>query len=579
MDNNSKPKLPSNKTYRDPATGRFLKREEGETRVRTGGSVQVGTGGAVSNDDVVKFIQSLAQQKFNEGMASSYNQPVPESDMKREEFAKLFDTITNKVISKLGAVNSSLLELKKSNNEQGNRLINLSTSIYSSISAQKDTIDELYKIIDSRLTELVNKEFKSNDNGKDSGPDKQSFRTAGLIRGIGGLNKQLVELNKSVTSKVVPLLSSISDKISNINAQNIVAAATPPPSAATPTQETEKIPAASTKNTRKQDEKSSYTMSKLEMLGDGLTKLIGGGALVGLGASLNDLSKNISNLPQTIGNIIKEKSKETTKNVAKSGMEIGLSPLTGDDFFKENPEWFDKYTSFLRKTGTDIGSIASTASDAIFKSDISPFSTQGYEKDLKELDAVFGQVSSTFKLFVDDISHVKKFAEESGLFNSLKEMLGISSDSTVQPNNIKPKNEKPGFLTKQPAKSESTNSQKKPKEVIERAKPKLRNQPIGQFSIVNSVSSIDNNILRNPISPINRSIQESTMELEESKNITKNSSNNQNSSPVIVNNSTSNNQNMGLLNNPSPRNTESTKQTLDRLMLYGNYTGTGFLVN
>jgi hypothetical protein len=574
MDTKSKPKLPTGTTYRDPATGRFIKREEGETRVRTGGSVQVGTGGAVSNDDVMKFIQSLAQQKFKEGMAASFNQPAPESDMKREEFAKLFDTITNKVISKLGSVNSTLLELKKSNNEQGTRLINLSTSMFSAISSQKDTIDELYKIIDTRLAELVGKDSKND--AKDSGSDKQSFRTAGLIRGIAGLNKQIVELNKTVSSKVVPLLSSINEKISVAKISQAVVTATPQPTAAKPVEETEKIAPASTKDKQKKDEKSSYTMSKLEMLGDGLTKLLGGGVLIGLGASLNDLSKNIANLPETIGNIIKEKAESTTKNVAKSGMETILSPMTGDNFFKQNPEWFDEYTSRLGKTGSDIGSMTSTASDAIFKSDISPFSAQGYEKDLKELDAVFGQVSSIFKLFVDDISHIKKYAEESGLFDSIKSMVGITSDKKPD-SKISKENKKPGFVTP----VEKTNSQIKPKEVIKRAKPKLRNQPIGEFSIVNTASTqnIESNIVKPLISPITQSIQNASSTIEESKSMNNGNNVQQQQSPVVINNSTNNNQSVGLLHSPSPRNTETSKQLLDRLMLYGNYTGTGFLMN
>lgn len=577
MDTNSKPKLPTGITYRDPATGRFIKREEGETRVRTGGSVKVGTGGAVSNEDVMKFVQSLAQQKFQEGMAASYNQPVPESDMKREEFAKLFDTISNKVISKLSSVNSSLLELKKSNTDQGNRLINLSTSIFSAISSQKDTIDELYKIIDTRLAELVNKESKTVD--KDSGTDKQSYKTAGLIRGIGGLNKQMVELNKTVTSKVVPLLSSISEKISGLKVENAVMAATPAPTAAKPVEETEKIAPASTKETRKRDEKTSYTMSKLEMLGDGLTKLLGGGALIGLGASLNDLSKNISNLPQTIANWTNEKTEDASSGAKEIAGKILSGVGLGDEkFYKEHPEVFDQYGKLLSKTGSDIGSMASTASDAIFKSDISPLSAKGWEKDLNELDNVFGQVSSIFKLFVDDISHIKKYAEESGLFDLIKSMVGLNSGSE---DITQKSSSQPGFLTKQPIKTEKTNSQIKPKEVIKRAKPKLRNQPVGEYSIVNSVSNqnIENSIIKQPISPITTSIQESTIAIAESKNNAKNVGTNQQSSPVVLNNTTSNNQNMGLLHSPSPRNTESTKQTLDRMMLYGNYTGTGFLMN
>lgn len=569
-----KPQLPRTASYRHPDTGKFIKKQEWEELAQVGKRGSVTMSAAVSNKQIKQYIDMLSHQSFGQGLAQSYERNDT-GGIKTDEMEKLFDTIATKIVNKIGGIQTNINEIKKQNDQHATRLINLSTSMLSTMTSQKDTINELYKIIDKRLSMGNSVGDKKDDKVIKNEPE---LKSAGIIRGLGGLNKLLVELNKTVSSKVFPTLLNIQKQLGDAKPQ-IKPIDTTKPTAATPAIEQEKIQPS--KTIAKKDEKAAYSQSNIEMFGTGLKSLLAGSGIIALGGSIDSLTKKIENLPQYISG----KIGETAKSGAKAGFEklTSLAPNSEQfqQFFKDTPNWFEQYSSELGKDFSQVGET---------------WSAEGWKKDVSEMKEVFGSVSSMFKLFVDDISYIKTYAEKSGLFDSLRSMIGLDSgekpvkvakEKDVTPSMSTPEQHEQIVKERQANKNPSIQKKDKPPKNVNPNVPGIhrldfyKKEPIGELSIINEATKpIVPNVVRNSLTPTTNSIKESTLALQTARQeLTQQGAIKQIHPQVSVNNQTNNNQHVGILNNPSARNSESSKAMLDKMVLFGGYTGTGFLVN
>ncbi len=586
----SKPTLPKPPQYRYPKGhpsgkgGKFMKPEVAEKIMSEGGTVTVSPStGAVSaegvakfNDEMKKYINNLAQQSFQAGFSSSFGKD--EKDSSESEFSKLFETISNKVINKIGNVNSNILELKKQNSEQAVKLLNLTTSMYSTISSQKDTVDELYKIIDTKLSQLIGKIDKNNEPAKQTSENDSPIRAMGIIRGIAGLNKQITELHKTVTSKVVPLLSAIADKISTQAQLAKVEAETPKADVLKPETEVVQAPASNTVSIVKKDQSRAESASRVETLGTGLAQIVGGAATMAGGGFLESILQKIDDLPSKLMDMGKESAKQIEIPLAQ-GATLG-------DLSKQFDLW--KKESFGDRDFTqDISNLMEPLWEGL-KENVA----ERIGKDQAWMTELFSKYDSEVKTFqgvvksvTDGIDAVIEQVTDWG--NYFKKSPKVTDDKGIAPKNLDGTPSQKMDSNSEPL----TNKLSKP---IEQQDTEIRGihaldmykkQPIGELSIVNTATnplqSISGNVVQQPISPMTQAIQQSSSEIEMAKRNGLIDALKQQTQMILINNKESNTKQQPptIINPPSPRNTDSTKAILDKMALMGGYTGSGFILN
>jgi hypothetical protein len=541
-----------------------------------GGTVTVSPStGAVSaegvakyNEELKKYINNLAQQSFQAGFASSFGKDS-DKDSSQSEFAKLFDTISNKVINRIGNVNSNILELKKQNSEQSVKLLNLTTSMYSTMSSQKDTIDELYKIIDTKLGQLIGKLDKNSEPTKTNTAENSPIRAQGIIRGIGGLNKQLVEIHKIIAAKIVPMMNTIIEKIGAQSQAARVEAVTPKADAIVEKDEIVKQPATNTAIVKK-DESRTHTLSRLETAGVGFGQILGGASLMGIGGIIESMKKSIDELPAKL----LARGKET---VSKTEIPFAQGATLGD--LGEQLSKFGDKSFFKRDLAQDaqnlmeplFGAIKENIATRIGKDQewlTSLF--EKYDEEMKPFNSAVKSVTDGIDAVIEQVTGWAEYFGKSDKVNKNPEDKNL--DGT--PSQRLPKMDQ--------AYVQKVNSKPEPLRGIH-ALDLYKKQPLGEYSIVNNATnplpSITGNIVSNPISPMTQAIQQSSSEIELAKQNSLNNTIKQSHAIILNNNQQSAPQQPTIINPPTPRNTDSTKAFLDKMVLMGGYTGSGILLN
>jgi hypothetical protein len=577
-----KPSLPKTPQYRYPKGhpsgkgGKFMKPEVAEKIMSEGGTVTVSPStGAVSaegvakyNEELKKYINNLAQQSFQAGFASSFRKDS-DKDSSQSEFAKLFDTISNKVINRIGNVNSNILELKKQNSEQSVKLLNLTTSMYSAMSSQKDTMDELYKVIDTKLGQLIDKldttPVAKSDMGSPNNSDDNIEILYSITDKLDKIHNSIIFSGDVQSGLLDSLITLISDKFDLESIEKV----TPKPDVLQHEQDGSKDP-ASKPTIIKKDESKSQTISKTESSITGAVgQILGGAAIMSIGAIVDafkdklpelltkfteltkhftDLSDTISGVKTFVEDLFSFDSNDSTKKVDESQLPKNNNgePLLpnleykGEPVINKGPK-YDDFTKAIKQ-----------------KREESPKKTL--------------------------INRVKGFFEE--LSTDIDTYFERSKDSNKNldgtPSQLLPEQKRQ--LEEEKQKRLQKKSKKTNGSILDNnIEQGFKKSPLGEYSIVNNATnplpSITGNIVSNPISPMTQAIQQSSSEIELAKQNSLNNTIKQSHAIILNNNQQSAPQQPTIINPPTPRNTDSTKAFLDKMVLMGGYTGSGILLN
>lgn len=542
--------------------GRIMSKSDAEKLDQEGklSTMTVASSGAVTNEQLQHYKQKLNKYEY-EQFGSKFAKSFEKSNdgIKREEFIKLFETMSNKISSTLGTINTNVVDIKKENGSSSTKLINLTTSILAASSSQRDTLNELYKIVDSKLSDLVSKRSDKNVPKTKLSEDREP-KVAGIIRGIGGLNKQLVAINGNM-AKMVKLLNSLAEK------SGISTKITP---TITPEEKKEKIdePQKLEKVSSVKSEKAGpLSESRSSTFLEGIAKIAGGATLMTLAASINEMVKSVKDLKEYIN--IPEKAKALHER-AVDDVSYTFSAMDSGQFFEQGKEVLtDQLNTILDFAGKITGL---TDDFKEFSSYIDKIGNgiAGFAKDVKDIFPSFGNDSKEAE---NVKSQPKTFAEKA-----------ITSDTKSQ---IKPENTKiePKDVNGKKVESEKVVSTKQhkilnPPIVTKHRLDLYEKSPVGEFSVSNpapKASSISDYMVSQPLSNSTEAVAASSKTVEDIKMEKTGQQNGSTQGPVVINNNNvNNNQTNGTGFIPSVRNTDSTKSFLDRMSISGQYIGTGF---